>query len=71
MAEKTKVIEIPASIYDRLDHDIKASGFDSVSDYVVHLLRKNLGIVETQNATEYAKEEEEKIKQRLKALGYL
>ena len=50
---------------------IQGTTFQSVSDYVANALREKLAAEEKQDATRYTKEEEEKIKERLKALGYL
>ncbi|HXZ89602.1 MAG TPA: CopG family transcriptional regulator [Candidatus Dormibacteraeota bacterium] len=71
MAEKSKTIEIPESLFERVMVRIKGTNVQSVSDYVVKVLRERLASEETQEPARYTKEEEEKIKDRLKALGYL
>ena len=50
---------------------IQGTSFQSVSDYVGNVLREKLASEEKEDSTRYTKEEEEKIKERLKALGYL
>jgi Arc/MetJ-type ribon-helix-helix transcriptional regulator len=71
MAEKGRGIEIPESLFERLMVRIEGTDFQSVSDYVVNVLREKLATEEKQEPARYTKEEEEKIKDRLKALGYL
>jgi len=69
--EKRKTIEIPETLYDRVSARIKGTEFTSVSDYVARVIRERLTGEENEKASSYTKEEEEKVKQRLKALGYL
>ncbi len=65
------MVEIPESLHDRIRTRIEGTEFQSVSDYVVHAVRERLALDENQKAPVYSKEEEEKIKDRLKTLGYL
>jgi len=69
--EKRKTIEIPETLYDRVSARIKGTEFASVSDYVARVIRERLAVEENEKPSGYTKEEEEKVKQRLKALGYL
>jgi Arc/MetJ-type ribon-helix-helix transcriptional regulator len=69
--EKRKTIEIPETLYDRVSARIKGTEFSSVSDYVARVIRERLAGEENEKPSGYTKEEEEKVKQRLKALGYL
>jgi Arc/MetJ-type ribon-helix-helix transcriptional regulator len=71
MTEKSKTIEIPESLFERVTVRIEGTSFPSVSDYVVNVLREKLASEEKEDATRYTKEEEEKVKERLRALGYL
>lgn len=67
--EMTKIL-IPASLYKKIEEKIKGSKGSSVSSYITKVLRESLAKEEvTQEALN--KEDEEKVKQRLKALGYL
>ena len=70
LPEKTRTIEIPESLFERLMVRIHGTNFQSVSDYVANVLREKLASEEA-DSTRYTKEEEEKVKDRLKALGYL
>jgi Arc/MetJ-type ribon-helix-helix transcriptional regulator len=69
--EKKKTVEIPESLFERVEAKIRDTGFKSVSDYVVHVLREKLGSEGSEQTPSYTKEEEEKVKERLRALGYL
>ncbi|MGE5342320.1 MAG: CopG family transcriptional regulator [Candidatus Omnitrophota bacterium] len=67
---KEKVtLKIPRPLYDRLKHIISESGFSSVNEFVVYVLRDlvSMGLEESKDLT---KEETEAIRQRLKNLGY-
>ncbi len=68
--EDLKDVSIPASLYKKIEEMIKGTGAESVSEYVTQIIKKSLeekgGIPES-----LSKEDEEKVKERLKALGYL
>ena len=70
LGEKVAV-EISKEIYDKVKKFIEDSGeFKSVEEFVEFVLRE---VLEEEGAEEavYSKEEEEEIKKRLRALGYL
>ena len=71
LPEKTRTIEIPESLFERLTARIQGTSVQSVSDYVANVLREKLASEEKADSSHYTKEEEEKVKERLKALGYL
>jgi Arc/MetJ-type ribon-helix-helix transcriptional regulator len=63
-------VSIPTSLYERIKEKIKETGFTSVSNYVTYVLRESFA--EKEEAEEpFTKENEEKIKARLRALGYI
>ncbi len=63
-------VSIPASLYKKIEERIKGTETDSVSSYVTKVIEENLAKKEgTQESL--SKEDEEKVKERLKALGYL
>lgn len=70
MKKELKDVAIPASLYKKIEEKIKGSEFKSVSDYVTKVLRENLSKEESAQGT-MSKEDEEKVKERLRALGYL
>ena len=63
-------VPIPAPLFYKIQKRVDETEFESVSDYVTYLLRQVLAETEEEESV-FTKEEEEKIKQRLKALGYL
>lgn len=69
MDEEMKNVPIPASLYRRIEEKIKGSNIPSVSSCVTKVLREVLAKEEGEQVL--SKEDEEKIKERLKALGYL
>jgi Arc/MetJ-type ribon-helix-helix transcriptional regulator len=62
-------ISIPTSLFEKIKERIKGTGFSSVSSYVTYVLKE---LIEGEEEEEtFTKEEEEKIKARLRALGYI
>lgn len=70
MEKEFTSISIPTSLYKKIEEKIKGTEFSSVSSYVTKILRENLA-KEEENKEVFSAEEEEKIKERLKALGYI
>jgi len=68
MADKS--VELPESLFNRIEAKIKGSRFGSVSEYVAFVLREKL-VNEEEASKAFTEEEEKKIKDRLRALGYL
>ena len=66
---KAKTVTIPADLYDRIEERVRTVGFGSVEEYVTFVMEEVLKEDEQQPA--FSKEEEEEVKKRLKALGYL
>ncbi len=70
--KKYTTVSIPVQLYEKIKKRIEGTGFTSVSDYVTYVLREVLASLEEEEKEEvFSKEEEEKIKERLRALGYL
>ena len=69
MSKDKVTIKIPRPLYDRLKTAITGSGFSSVNEFVVYVLRDLVSLGFDDNK-EMTKEETETIKQRLKNLGY-
>ncbi|MGB2763807.1 MAG: CopG family transcriptional regulator [Candidatus Aminicenantaceae bacterium] len=63
-------ISIPASLYKKIEEKIKGSEIESVSSYITKVLRESLS-KEKAGQEELSKEDEEKVKERLRALGYI
>jgi len=71
MEEKEfKEILIPTTLYKKIEEKIKGTEFSSVSSYVTKVLREALSKEEEKKEV-FNKEDEEKVKERLKALGYI
>jgi metal-responsive CopG/Arc/MetJ family transcriptional regulator len=68
-AKEKVTLKIPRQLYDRLKHIIGDSGFSSVNEFVVYVLRDLVSMGLDDNK-ELSKEETEAIRQRLKNLGY-
>ncbi len=57
-------IKIDDNLYDRVKKVAQLAGYESPEEFIVHLLEKELGRTE-------AADDEQKIVERLKGLGYL
>lgn len=69
---KDKVtIKIPRPLYNKLKKIIEDTGFSSVNEFIVYVLRDLVSISKENKETELTKEEIQKIKERLRNLGYL
>ena len=72
MAKEDKVtIKIPRKLYDHLRSIIEDSGFNSVTDFVVYVMRDIASTGMGEAADSLTREEIEQIRKRLKNLGYL
>ena len=75
--DRKVTIKIPGPVYNRIAKIVAGSGFNSVTDFVVYVLRdlasaKNeTDIPEKLEDTSLSKDEIEAIRKRLKSLGYL
>jgi len=69
-----KQVSIPIALYTRFEATKKIAGFSAVSEYLVFVLEQFISDFERQNHSNVANDkdsEKEKIKGRLRALGYL
>jgi metal-responsive CopG/Arc/MetJ family transcriptional regulator len=64
-------LKIPRPLYDKLSKIIEGSGFNSVTEFVVYILRDLLSSKIVEREPSLSKKEIEMIKKRLKSLGYL
>ena len=69
MAKDKVTLKIPRPLYERLKTVIQESGFSSVNEFVVYILR-DLMSVKSKGKKDFSAEEIEAIQQRLKNLGY-
>ena len=75
---ETKVtIKIPRNLYNRISEIVKGSGFNSVTDFIVYVLRDLVSTDVERKASDkpeqigLSMEEIQAIRKRLKSLGYL
>ncbi len=70
--KKYSTISIPKPLFDKIKGRIDGTGFNSVSSYVTYVLRQVISQDEPKDEGDvFSKEDEEKIKERLRSLGYL
>ncbi|MEN3046505.1 MAG: CopG family transcriptional regulator [Candidatus Hydrothermales bacterium] len=68
---KDKVtIKIPRPLYNKLKKIIEGTGFSSVNEFIVYILR-DLASAKEEYREDFSKDEINKIKEKLKKLGYL
>jgi len=70
MDKEFTTVSIPTSLYKRIEEAIKGTEFASASSYIVKVLRESLS-KDQRSEDVFTKEEEEKVKEKLKALGYI
>jgi len=70
MGKEFTTISIPTTLYKEIEEAIKGTEMGSVSSYIVNALREALTKPEAKTAV-FSQEDEEKVKDRLKALGYI
>ena len=68
--QESRKINLPAELYDQVAERVKATGFGSVDEYVKFVLEEVLK-EEGEEEGAFSEEDEEEVKKRLKALGYL
>lgn len=70
MDKEFTAVSIPTSLYKKIEEAIKGTDVTSVASYATKVLRESLS--KEQDAKDvFTEEDEEKVKERLKALGYI
>lgn len=69
--KKYTTISIPTPLAEKIKKRIQGTGFHSLSSYVTYVLREVIAGTEEESEEVFSKEDEEKVKERLRALGYL
>ena len=64
-------LKIPRPLYDRMKRIIEPSGFSSVNEFVVYILRDLMSELPTPEREELTAGEVDAIRKRLKNFGYL
>jgi Arc/MetJ-type ribon-helix-helix transcriptional regulator len=68
--KKFTTVSIPTPLFRKVEERIKGTGFTSVSSYVTYVLREIIA-EEKDQAEPFTKEDEERIKDGLRARGYI
>jgi Arc/MetJ-type ribon-helix-helix transcriptional regulator len=63
-------IKIPKPLYDNLQQLIEGTGFSSVTEFIVYVMRSLASTESTKELDNLTNEEIQSIKERLKKLGY-
>jgi Arc/MetJ-type ribon-helix-helix transcriptional regulator len=71
MSPEMKNVPIPAELYDAIDQRVKETEFNSVEEYVTFVLEEVLKDDDEEDEIAFSPEDEEEVKKRLRALGYL
>jgi len=69
--KKYTTVSIPTPLAEKIKERIEGTGFTSISSYVTYVLREVIASMEEDEDEVFSKEDEEKVKERLRALGYL
>jgi len=69
--KKYTTISIPTALAEKIKKRTKGTGFHSLSSYVTYVLREVISGMDEEEEEAFSKEDEEKVKERLRALGYL
>ncbi|KXA93201.1 CopG family transcriptional regulator [candidate division MSBL1 archaeon SCGC-AAA259E19] len=69
-SEKPKftTVSIPVPLFEKVKKQVEGTGFTSVSSYVGYILRE---LVAEKGEAPFTRDDEEKIREKLRALGYL
>jgi len=70
---KYTTVSIPTPLAEKIKKRMEGTGFNSISSYVTYVLREVISSIEEeeQEKQAFSKDDEEKVKDRLRALGYL
>jgi Arc/MetJ-type ribon-helix-helix transcriptional regulator len=68
--KKFTTVSIPTPLFKKIEERIKGTGFTSVSGYVTYVLREVISEEEDEDQP-FSEEDEQRVKDRLRALGYL
>jgi Arc/MetJ-type ribon-helix-helix transcriptional regulator len=71
MDKEFTTVTIPVSLHKKIEEFIKGTEYRSDSSYAAKVLRESLTKAQPAAAEVFSEDEEEKVKARLKALGYI
>jgi len=64
-------ISIPKSLAEQIKKRIQGTEFTSISSYITYVLKEIISDSESGENKEFSKEDEDRVKERLRSLGYL
>ncbi|MDD1696590.1 MAG: ribbon-helix-helix domain-containing protein [Methanoregula sp.] len=70
MTSDRVTIKIPKPLYDNLQQLIEGTGFTSVTEFIVYVMRSLASATSEKEPDNLTSEEIQSIKERLKKLGY-
>jgi Arc/MetJ-type ribon-helix-helix transcriptional regulator len=68
---KYTTISIPTPLAEKIKKRIQGTEFTSLSSYITYVLIEVISGSETEENEEFSKEDEDRVKARLRSLGYL
>jgi Arc/MetJ-type ribon-helix-helix transcriptional regulator len=70
---KYKSVDLPESLFNRIQKRLEKTDFKTVSEYVTYLVREVLNNIEEDEGKKkaFTAEEEKEIEERLRNLGYI
>jgi len=69
--DRRVTIKIPRQLYERLKELIRGTGFSSVNEFIVYVMRDIVSAGRLEEDVSLSKQEVDIIRKRLRALGYL
>ncbi|ADI31600.1 CopG family transcriptional regulator [Staphylothermus hellenicus] len=63
-------ISIPKTLYEKITREAKDAGFNNIEEFIIYVLEQLVETSSVEGET-MSKEDEEKVKERLRALGYI
>ena len=69
--KKYTTISIPTPLAEKIKKRIKGTGFHSLSSYATYVLREIVSGKKEESEEAFTKEDEKKVRERLRSLGYL
>ena len=69
--KESKAVSLSTELYGRIEERARDTGFGSADEYVTFVLEEVLKEEGEETEVAFTKEEEEEVKKRLRALGYL
>jgi len=69
--EPSQTVKLPPQLLDQIKERLPGTGFTSVESYVLYVLRQVLASTQKKVEETHSEEDEEKVKEQLRTLGYI